>query len=472
MLRTAATLAFLGSLLLPASAMAQSRTDWEMHGGNEVGPFAAPYDDIVRWGWTTARHGDIAEYDFAAPIPDDYDAGWGPAPNPESIGFSIRSRLCSDGAVGYSGVSCRQGGDFTYFQTFVNIPEEVVVTAFTISFSGMDDGSRITIFNSDYPDGIVVAGSYVYLGGSGTSDLSGYVISGEINRVVVTQVDDCCSGNNLHYAGVVLNGETVVTDTDADDDGIDDDLDNCPSTFNPEQGDLDEDGLGDACDDDVDGDGDPAETDCDDEDPTVYTGAAELCGDGIDNDCDGLADGADPSADCDGDGVDNGSDLCPEDFDPGQSDNDGDGAGDVCDDDDDDDGVLDDDDNCALDANADQADADDDGAGDVCDDDADGDFVLDAEDLCLFVASTDAPTQGLGKNRWADMDGDGVFDTSGKNASGRYYTIEDTAGCSCAQIIDTCGYGEGHIKFGCSHSVMDWWTGLYDVAGQEPFQCE
>ena len=78
----------------------------------------------------------------------------------------------------------------------------------------MDDASRVTIFNSLYPAGLVIAGSYVYLGGSGTTDLSAYVVSGEINRVAITQVDDCCSENNLREARVVLNGE-VVTPTQA-----------------------------------------------------------------------------------------------------------------------------------------------------------------------------------------------------------------------------------------------------------------
>lgn len=36
----------------------------------------------------------------------------------------------------------------------------------TIAFNGMDDGSRVTIFNSQYPGGLVIPGSYVYLGGT------------------------------------------------------------------------------------------------------------------------------------------------------------------------------------------------------------------------------------------------------------------------------------------------------------------
>jgi len=36
------------------------------------------------------------------------------------------------------------------------------------------------------------------------------LLSGQINRVVTTQVDDCCSVNNLQRANVVLNGEIVT----------------------------------------------------------------------------------------------------------------------------------------------------------------------------------------------------------------------------------------------------------------------
>lgn len=186
--------------LAPAAA-AQTRTPWQMHDGLEVTP--ANPSGLIAFSCSPSQHGDPCEYAVAT-IPPLGDAGWHAAPNGDIIDFSIGSRVCG------APIGCMAFGDFTYFQTLVDIPTDIVVTQFTIAFSGMDDGSRVTIFNTLYPDGLVVPGSYVFLGGSGTTDLSTYVVSGEVNRVVVTQVDDCCSENNLRSAIVVLNGSPVV----------------------------------------------------------------------------------------------------------------------------------------------------------------------------------------------------------------------------------------------------------------------
>ena len=69
------------------------------------------------------------------------------------------------------------------------------------------------------------------------------------------------SGAGLVLAGVALLGlagaagpAPAATVADGDADGIHDDLDNCPASFNPDQDDSDGDGAGDACDPDDDGD--------------------------------------------------------------------------------------------------------------------------------------------------------------------------------------------------------------------------
>jgi len=77
--------------------------------------------------------------------------------------------------------------------------------------------------------------------------------------------------------------------------------------------------------------------------------------------------------DSDGDTVPDTADNCPSDYNPDQTDSDGDGIGDACDDDDDGDTVPDTADNCPSDYNPDQTDSDGDGIGDACDD---GDILV------------------------------------------------------------------------------------------------
>jgi hypothetical protein len=108
------------------------------------------------------------------------------------------------------GFSCLAAADFIFFQSFVSIPEGTTITQFSVNMSGADDGARVAIYNSANPGGFVFPGSYIYLGGAqSTTDLSGAMVAGEVNRVVVTQMDDCYSGNNLQYAQIFLNGTVV-----------------------------------------------------------------------------------------------------------------------------------------------------------------------------------------------------------------------------------------------------------------------
>ncbi len=241
---------------------------------------------------------------------------------------------------------------------------------------------------------------------------------------------------------------------DADMDGIHDLIpDNCPHLANAGQADADEDGLGDACDEDRDGDAD--------------LNAADNCpgvsnADQANEDGDALGDACDPIDDRDPDGDDdlNLVDNCPFDANADQADADADGIGDVCDTTDgldvDDDGDLNSADNCPFAANDDQADGDADGIGDACDTsdglDVDGDGDLNTADNCPFVANADQADgdgDGLGDvcdlSDGTDADGDGVgngddncpFDDNADQAD------EDTdgAGDACDSFVDGEGGG-------------------------------
>ncbi len=175
---------------------------------------------------------------------------------------------------------------------------------------------------------------------------------------------------------------------DTDNDGVEDQFDNCPPIYNPDQADMDGDGVGDACDLDMEGDGVPDDRDnC----PSLYNP------DQADIDGDGMGDLCDP--DMDGDMVPNEEDNCPMVANSDQDDMDGDGVGDACDPDMDGDRILNDVDNCPFDVNPDQADLNGDGIGDVCDFDIDGDGVDNAEDNCPTIYNQeqeDADADGVG----------------------------------------------------------------------------
>jgi hypothetical protein len=93
--------------------------------------------------------------------------------------------------------------------------------------------------------------------------------------------------------------------------------------------------------------------------------------------------------------------------------------------------------------------------------DSDGDGVPDVDDLCAgTVIPESVPTQGLNPNRYALVDGDTTFDTVTPpgGGAGDVFTLDDTAGCSCEQIIDALALGMGHTKHGCSVEAMRNWV--------------
>jgi uncharacterized protein (TIGR03382 family) len=217
-------------------------------------------------------------------------------------------------------------------------------------------------------------------------------------------------------------GDSYQYADDYDNDGIEDNVDNCPFAFDAQMADGDADGFGDAC------------------DLCPQTSAPFVGGVFVmrDTDSDGAGDECD--SDDDNDGILNDLDNCLGVMNPFtgidglQVDTDRDGRGDACDDDDDNDGCTDATDNCPAlsaancqdsnavvadecfpDADADgiednrdncfgqpnqaQADADSDGVGDDCDGDLDNDGLSNTQDNCVQVPNgdrTDADHDGLG----------------------------------------------------------------------------
>ena len=156
-----------------------------------------------------------------------------------------------------------------------------------------------------------------------------YLFDGDISTSVLISVDPSTPDTDYLTADyITLDLTNQDNDVDFDNDGLHERYDNCPLDFNPEQEDLDGDGIGDLCDPDIDGDGvtnvqeviDQTEPydNCDflDASITLIVTAARDCDqDGVrddidlDDDNDGILDAEETQEDFDSDGIANSSDL-------------------------------------------------------------------------------------------------------------------------------------------------------------------
>jgi len=221
-----------------------------------------------------------------------------------------------------------------------------------------------------------------------------------------------------------LDGLPDYRDLDSDDDEVSDTVDNCRLVQNGEQADLNSDGEGDACDDDIDGDGllnddeigletDPMNVDSDGDNISdgeeVGPDVLEAYNSDGDEDIDAI------ELDSDDDGVLDVDEAGDDDLATAAIDSDGDGLPDFQDPDSDDDTVEDGEDNCRLVPNRYQYDTDRDGQGDICEDDIDGDEVLNESDNCPMIVNVDQldfDLDDIGDLCDSDIDGDTVENDS------------------------------------------------------------
>lgn len=146
-------------------------------------------------------HGDPNAYKLAK-IPTVKDAGWKMAPKDAKGDVSMKRA---------SVILCREEIDFTYFQTIVNIPSNTTVTDFKVSYDNADDGARIYLFNSKFPNGTFdpksdLVGKHANFASTNLKDL---VAPGE-NRIVIVQFDDCADNNSINGIRVSVNGKEVA----------------------------------------------------------------------------------------------------------------------------------------------------------------------------------------------------------------------------------------------------------------------
>jgi hypothetical protein len=100
--------------------------------------------------------------------------------------------------------------DITYFRAFLdlrNVTKDQIQSV-TVTVGNVDDQARKLVYNSKNQDGTPLQGKDGMRGGKDfTTDFTGGLVAGEINTLVILQVDDNCCGNILNGGiAVKING--------------------------------------------------------------------------------------------------------------------------------------------------------------------------------------------------------------------------------------------------------------------------
>ena len=306
-----------------------------------------------------------------------------------------------------------------------------ISTTGTWSWAEATDGAY---FDSAMAVGVMSTGTIVTMGDFG----GGGVATGSTYTLTLGSSSVTGTGNYYTENGGYDVGMWVwAVGADSDGDGTADGDDNCPLTPNADQSDIDNDNMGDVCDDDMDGDGKMNDYDnCNG--PEALWDSTDTS---IDMDQDGCLDATEDQDD-DGDGVEDVNDPCTGTMYKQQwssnsaNDHDSDGCHDSEEDpDDDNDGVNDVDDDCLRGWHNWTANSNTDHDSDGCkdggeDDDDDNDGVLDRDAMGGILDS--CPTGDLG---WTsdgnnDRDGDGCRDATEDNDDDGDEVADNNDNCS------------------------------------------
>lgn len=183
---------------------------WEIHEGGNI--ISVPKDLYMsEMDSRSLVHGDPVVYNLLAgpaAIPNPNDAAWmllANYPNGFRCDGTNENDLCYDPLIGSVLMDAFMNLDFTYFQTFVEVSEDSIITDARIEFQTVDDGARAYVFNSQFPNGVFPPNSDARLRASRvTADLTPYMVSGEPNRIVVVQFDDARIRSYLTTADFVV----------------------------------------------------------------------------------------------------------------------------------------------------------------------------------------------------------------------------------------------------------------------------
>ena len=401
--------------------------------------FVAQLDSIGNWTWTLTAGGPDDDWTNGCAVDSDgqvrligqfaQTATFGHI-NVTATGWwdLFHARTTSSGA--WDSVIVAGSGGWETLESIVvdSMDNAYVIGSYTTGFSmGLDN---LTDYDNPNDRDIVIAQMdsddewkwAISAGGSGND--RGLSIQLDADGSPIAGMTFSNSADFGNYT-LTVNGDVDIAfwlyERDQDGDGYTDGTDNCPRDVNPDQIDSDNNGIGNACDDDDDGDGIGDEwDDCSPGEIEWYSSSE------TDHDTDGCRD-AGEDFDDDEDGILDHQDQCPEGpvgwVSTLENDEDQDGCEDI---DTDEDGFVDQFDVCP-DVHDDQSNLDNDSFGDACDDDIDGDGINNTADNCPEDQYLWNSTNPL------DYDSDGCRDED---------TDTDDDNDGVLDIFDSCPYGE------------------------------